>query len=327
MSGQSSAGGQAAVAAGTDSGGSSQGATDSGGTQPGGTAQGGSAQAGTAPDPGSGGDAAAAGAPNEPVVPYECRDRQHASTVNGYGFSMRDAFMLMPCVDVSQHDCLTFQGQCPGSQAAAFEDQGLVQQETFKVGGEVGRTYTARIRVSGIVSGKYYTGGMRDRGQDFSDADAPNGTDTFYRGGAPVPSSYDVYKITVRNPDASELQHYYLNSFPKASGYEVHRTFPIYYEKDIDLPGGGSVEYRTQDSNCRAINNCGPGDNGPNCPAARLLPNEPGVAVPASWQGQPVASLNVVNGANQPFHAAIVHLSLVSIVEKTTGEDCTATLP
>jgi len=52
------------------------------------------------------------------------------------------------------------------------------------------------------------------------------------------------------------------------------------------------------------------------------------VAVPTSWQGRSIIQgFNVVNGANQPFHAAIVHLSLVSIVEKTTGEDCTATLP
>jgi hypothetical protein len=207
---------------------------------------------------------------------------------------------------------------CPNQGAANFEDKGSTFIEEFKMGGEMGKTYSVTIKVNGVVEGKYYQGGMRRDGGNFADANDPAGGDAWHVGGAPIPSSYNVFKITVLQPNGTdEVEHYYLNSFPSNSGFESHQTVLIGYEATFDVPGQGVIRYLNQDSNCRAINNCGPGDNGPNCPAARNVPNEPGLAVPATYGSQPVNnSFNVVNGAQQPFHAQMVHVTVTNVVEK-----------
>jgi len=83
------------------------------------------------------------------------------------------------------------------------------------------------------------------------------------------------------------------------------------------VPGGGYIEYLNQDSNCRAINNCDFGVlNGADCPNPRNVPHEPGLQVPQMFGGQPVSSINAINGAQQPFHAQIVHITVTNVVAK-----------
>ncbi len=241
----------------------------------------------------------------------ELKDLPLAMKENDFGFTWRDAYMLLPCYEAQGYDCLTTTApSCPNQTVSNWEDKGISLSETFEIGGDVGKVYKAHLIVNGILSGKYYEGGVRDGGTDFSNLNAPAGSDSFYRGGRPVPSSYEAWQITVRHGTGEVFGHYYVNSFPQTSGLESHQTVPIGYEKDIEVPGGGTVEYRVHDSNCRAINNCGPGDG---ICFARNIPNEPGLTLPETWQGKPLATYNVVNGGQQPFHAQIVHLRVSKI--------------
>lgn len=230
-------------------------------------------------------------------------------TKNRYGFALRDSFYLVPCFAVDGHDCATAMGACPNTSAAHFEERGAVFTEDFSIGGELGKTYRVTIAVNGITEGKYYTGGTRRAGTDYSMANAAAGADGWHVGGMAVESNYNVYKLTVLEPGGTdEVQHYYLNSFPSASGFESHQTVLLGYEATIQVPGGGVVRFTRVDSNCKAINNCGPGDNGNACPAPRRLPNEPNLQLPTMYGGVSVSSMNVVNGAMQPYHSQLIHV-------------------
>lgn len=232
---------------------------------------------------------------------------------NVYGFAFKDSYYLAPCTEVQSYACLLLQGACPNQDAAVFEQKGYISEEEFKLGGELGKFYDVTIRVNGIVEGKYYRNGKRRRGEDFDNAHDPAGSDGFYIGGEPVPSIYGVYKLTVLQPDGTtEVEHYYLNSFPPQSGFESHQTFPLGYEAVIRVPGHGFIRRLYQDSDCRAQNNCGP-DDASMCPSPRNVPNEPGLEVPAMYGGVSTASLNVVNGATQPWHAQMVHITVTDV--------------
>jgi hypothetical protein len=241
-----------------------------------------------------------------------------AGLPNTFGDQLKDSFILFPCYAVAAQDCILIPNgtACPVADATKpFEDQGLVTKETFTLGGTVGRSYTLTIRVNGITEGKAYMGGIRSAGNaDPPNPDAPAGLDTFYTGGAPVDlQNYKVYKLIVLNPNGTEVQHYYLNSMP-TSAFENHNTFPIGYTHDIIVPGGGSIVYQTASRNCRAIDNCGAGSRSVSCLVTdgRNVPNEPALQVPAMYMGQSVASINLRNGATQPFHAQILHITVTA---------------
>jgi hypothetical protein len=242
---------------------------------------------------------------------------------------MKDSFFLIGCYSQLAQDCITNAPgtSCPNQDTTLpMEQQGLVTHEYFSLGGTPGKMYAATIQVNGMSEGKYYMGGTRAAGNaDPPNANTGNGTDTFYTGGAPVNvENYNVYKITVRNaPTAggmpgsgTEIQHYYLNSFPQTNiRYEDHNTFALSYSHTITVPGGGEIEYLMEDRNCHAVDNCGPGVGGAPCPIAqgRNVPNEPNLVIPTTYLGQPVASLNTRNGASQPYHAQIIHITVTSV--------------
>lgn len=117
-------------------------------------------------------------------------------------------------------------------------------------------------------------------------------------------------------PDGiTEREHYFLNSFPPSSGLESHVTVPIGYDATFEVPGQGLIQHRRQDSNCRAVDNCGAVEHsGGDCVAARNVPNEPGLALPATFGGKTLESMNVVTGAQQPYHAQVVHVSVKQVV-------------
>ncbi len=237
-----------------------------------------------------------------------------AGTPNEFGFAWKSSFYLAPCLEVQAFDCLAIQGACPDPDPGGdFENKGNVFKEEFKLGGELGKTYNVTISVNGIVEGKFYENGVRRRGADFSDYYNPAGTDAWYTGGNAVPSRYNVFKLSVFMPNGTtEVEHYYLNSFPEASGLEFHKTVPIGYTATFEVPGQGVIRHMHQNSNCRSINNCGPGD-GDVCPASQNVPNEPGLVVPTTHGGTPVTDMNKVNGAVQPFHAQIVHVTVTKV--------------
>ncbi len=241
-----------------------------------------------------------------------------AGVPNQFGETLASSFFLVPCYQQAAQDCITIPTgvQCPNQNAANFEGRGFTQTETFTLGGTAGTMYNMTFTVNGVAEAKYYTGGVRDAGTGVvANAQGPAGTDTFYRGGAPVAQEfYNVYKIVVRNPGGTELNHYYLNSFPQTTTpYEDHETFLLHYTKTIPVPGTGTVDLFLGDSNCHAVDNCGPGVYAGVCTASRSVPSEPTLKVPTMYMGKAVSSINLLNGANQPYHAQIIHLTVNSV--------------
>ena len=202
-----------------------------------------------------------------------------------------------------------------------FEQQGISFTEDFTVGGTPGTMYMMTIQVNGITEGKYYMNGTRAETTAPADPEpVTGGLNMFYTGGTPVNvENYNVYKITVKDMTGTEIQHYYLNSMPTGTGtlYENHNTFPEGYMASFPVMGGGTISYLETDRNCHAIDNCGAGRAGAGTPcsvaAGRTIPNEPTAVIPTMWHGQAVSSLNTRNGAMQPFHAQVIHITVLSV--------------
>lgn len=314
--------------AGSDTGAGGSGTAGSGtaGSGTGGAATGGTAGTGMAGGAGMAGSTGGAAA----ITPAT-----FAGIKNKYQESMVNSFILMPCYSQAAQDCITSDssdpatpgGACPNqNKSLPMEQQGRVTNEYFTMGGEPGKMYKMTIKVTGISEAKYYMGGTRAAGNGvLPNANDPAGIDTFYTGGSPVDvENYNIYKITVRMPPATgampgtgtEVQHYYLNSFPQvATPYEDHESFPLNYTHDIVVPGGAEIEYKTADRNCHAIDNCGPGFHGTSCPltAARTVPSDPGLQVPANYMGTAVTALNKLTGASQPYHSQILHIVVTAV--------------
>jgi len=236
---------------------------------------------------------------------------------NDAGDSFMSSFFLLPCYGQQAQDCLTLPNgmACP-NQSGAFEQQGFTQTQKFTLGGTSGTMYNMTFTLNGISEGKYYQGGKRDAGDAaVANADGDAGTDTFYTGGMPVAQEhYNIYKMTVKKPDGTELQHYYLNSFPPNVGrYENHNTFALHYTKTIPIVGGGSIELFIGDSNCHAVDNCGPGEFNGSCTKSRNIPSEPNLVIPTKYQGKNVADLNTITGAKQPYHAQLIHITVTAV--------------
>jgi hypothetical protein len=291
---------------------SSGGATGSGGT----TVNTGGANAGGTVGTGgtvAAGGSAAGGASGEVVTVTSI-----AGTPNANGARLMDSFILFPCLSTALQDCVTATTCPPANNALPFEQQGLTSTEVFQIGGTPGRMYNLTIRVNGIAEAKYYMGGTRSAGNAvLANSDPVTGVDTFYTGGSPVNfENYNVYKFIVKNAAGTELQHYYINSFPMvATPYENHQTFPIAFTHDIPVVGGGTFTFYTADRNCRAIDNCGIGFRATACQTAdgRAVPNEPNLTLPAMYMGRTVASMNARNGAAQPFHSQIFHIVVMAV--------------
>jgi hypothetical protein len=291
----------------------------------------GGAGAGTA---GSSGAMGGAGAPGLSVTDV-------FGIKNSYGDALADSFILFPCYSKAGQDCITIPSgaACPNQDNTAlpYEQRGVQFHEDFHIGGTPGAMYIATIHVDGITEAKYYEKGTRAAGltdppaattNTFVSCTAPDPahcTDAFYTGGDPVDAEhYNVYKLTVYGtPDAAdggpgtELQHYYLNSFPANTGtaYEQHSTYYVSYSHDIPVVGGGVIEYKMGDQNCHAIDNCGPGYFTTDCTATdknagRKLPN---ITIPSTYLGKQVSVINAVNGANQPYHSHVLHITVTAV--------------
>jgi hypothetical protein len=262
-----------------------------------------------------GGGGAAAGASGETVTDL-------FGTKNQYNDVLADSFFLWPCYSNQNQDCISIpSGQsCPKPDPNGnFEEQGLVVNESFKVGGTPGKMYMATIQVNGISEAKYYQGGVRAAGDtDPPNAQSDKGTNTWYTGGSAIYFEYyNVYSIRVYDTAMKELQHYYLNSFPKTGNvqYEDHWTFAISYQASFPVMGGGTIVYHSSDINCHAIDNCGNATTSQTCPLsqARMVPNEPGLKVPTTYMGKQTSGMNYRTGATQPWHSHIIHVKFIDV--------------
>jgi hypothetical protein len=254
-----------------------------------------------------------------------------ANLQSDFGYVWKDSWFIAECYQKSGYACLP-RAACRNLNAPDLEDRGSVANETFPLGGELGKTYAVSFKFNGIAEGKYYDGGSW--AQPNLDIATPGGpepaidetgiaNDTFYIGGTSIFSNYSVMRMRVLDANKKEIARYYMNAYPGKSGAESHRTFLLSYAHTIDVPGRGFIEYHLSDADCHSIDNCGPGNVTDACDAARYIPNEPNVTLPpvyteVAMQKQPylvpLASLNTVTGAKQPWHAQISHVTITKIV-------------
>ncbi|HVY31015.1 MAG TPA: hypothetical protein VHB79_30870 [Polyangiaceae bacterium] len=315
---QSSGGGNAAGGNSSGAGTSNAGTANTAGTASGGTASGGSGgtnSAGGSAGSNSGGSGGSAGGSGD-CETVECVAGMKNQNMDAFSSS----FFMFGCYSKAQQDCITNPPgtQCNADGSKPFEQQGFVVKQTFKVGGTPGKKYALTIKVNGIAEAKYYEKGTRAAGEtDPANPNVDTGVDTFYTGGNPIDfENYNVYKITPLDAQGKEVNHYYLNSFPKTNTpYEAHQTFPIGFTHDIEVVGGGTIELLQADRNCHAIDNCGSGYKTTSCANSdgRKIPNEPDLMLPTSWNGQQLSQINLYGGNAQPYHSQVIHITVTQV--------------
>ena len=149
---------------------------------------------------------------------------------------------------------------------------------TYAIKGTTGAVYSMTFNVRGIVEAYAYVGGTRAAGTASVSQRATNGG-LFCSGGTQEPSGsgndYNTYELDVSPPVAGEANTYYLNSVissenPHTSSTTQHLTFDINYNATIKVTGGGTLTFKTYDSNCKEVQNCGP-TQGNQCQAPRTV--------------------------------------------------------
>ena len=152
----------------------------------------------------------------------------------------------------------------------------VTHTQTFRLGGAAGTVYNMTFRVRGVVEAYNYVGGTRDA----ANASITSNLDLFLQGGMPqAPGAngydYNTYELDVSPPVAGAPNTYFFNSVvnadnPHTSVTTQHLTFAIDYTKTIKVAGGGTLTFKTFDSNCRSVMNCGP-TQGNTCVAPRSV--------------------------------------------------------
>jgi hypothetical protein len=138
--------------------------------------------------------------------------------------------------------------------------------QVFAIKGEAGKVYQVTFRVKGIVEAKNYSGGRR-RAMGLDPGNA--GGDQWYEGGEAPNSTYNTYELHVTPKVAGAPNDYFLNA--RDGSGEDHSSWALNYMASIKVPGGGTLTFRSFDSNCRQIMNCGPGGGSNMCRAPRTL--------------------------------------------------------
>jgi hypothetical protein len=150
---------------------------------------------------------------------------------------------------------------------------------TYPIKGTTGTIYSVTFNVRGIVEAYAYVGGTRAAGTAPVSQRATAMGGLFCSGGTQEPSGngndYNTYELDVSPPVAGEANVYYLNSVissenPHTSSATQHLTFDINYEAKIKVTGGGTLTFKTYDSNCKQVQNCGP-TQGNQCQAPRTV--------------------------------------------------------
>lgn len=259
--GNNGTGGTTAGTGGSATGGTtgSGGVTNSGGTTgSGGAATGGNTgTGGTSSTGGTTGTGGAAGAPGT------------GGSGGGAAGSSGNLLSIVGALDGSlmTHDCAKASstgydcpniGPCSGNQ--------VTWSKTFPISGTTGQKYTMAFHVYGVVEPYNYVNTTRDAGNNTS---VTSSLDLFAHGGTPQAANgngydYNTYEVDV-SPAGSGMMPdvYYLNSVDNADNPHVntnttqHTTFPISYSKSITIYGGGQITFKTFDSNCVQVMNCG----------------------------------------------------------------------
>jgi hypothetical protein len=159
---------------------------------------------------------------------------------------------LSPCSSPDfGHDCAV-----PGCEGGS-----KTTVRTLQLGGELGVIYDVSLHVYGVVEPRRYQGGLRRAGAT-SD---PNGLDFWHEGGAlPAnPGTFNSYELHVEPQVPGAANDYFLNSRP---GNEQQLVVRLDYTATVAVPGGGTIQFRSFDLNCRQITNCSTTECGPLTP-------------------------------------------------------------
>jgi hypothetical protein len=168
--------------------------------------------------------------------------------------------------------------------------------QAFQIGGQTGTFYNVSFAVAGITEAKLYSGGMRRAGTTPLARDNAGG-DAWYQGGTVPNSTYNSYELHVTPAVTGAPNDYYLNA-AATSSEEDHLGFVLNYNATIKVPAGGTITFRTYDSNCRQIMNCG--NFTASCPMPRTLPT-------TSWAPPPPTTFM------QPYNGQFVHFDVTSV--------------
>ena len=249
-----------------------------------------------------------------------------ASTPNMFGVALADSWYITPCYQELTFNCLTVSSSgangfpnCPAA-GNKFEESGAVLLETFKLGGSSATLYDITFRAVGIVEPKHYVKGVRRDGTKWLAGATPANSDLLYTGGEPqTPDSFNVFKLSVFNNgysgplpagNDSPNQHFYLNSFPEQAA-KFYATVAMDYKFVASkVPGGATIEYLVQDSNCLAIQNCGSTEQDTQCGAPRTVP---GLTLPTTYQNKPLTTIDRVSNGKQPYAAQFIHITVEDI--------------
>jgi hypothetical protein len=139
------------------------------------------------------------------------------------------------------------------------------------IAGTPGAHYAMTMHLYGIMEAKYFGSAViREAAPGSPQRDGGNPTPWAQHipGGILPPSStYSAYEIRVLDQNGGELWRYYAN----ADTGEGHYTLRIDYVKTIEIVGGGNVQLRRIDPNCRLIKNCGTTGGYPCANKARIV--------------------------------------------------------
>jgi hypothetical protein len=180
------------------------------------------------------------------------------------------ALILFPCQDMrSGYDCTNV--VCSGGN--------VTTTKMYPIMGTTGTTYNVTIRVRGVVEAYAYVGGTRSSGTTGLTQSLTMPGGLFSKGGTQQPvnngGDYNTYELDVSPAVTGETNLYYLNSTissenPHTSSVTQHLTFGIDYSFTIKVPGGGMITFKSYDSNCALVQNCGP-TQGNMCAAPRTV--------------------------------------------------------
>jgi hypothetical protein len=182
--------------------------------------------------------------------------------------SLDGQLVKFPCGDATQND---------GYDCAnvGCTNNAVTHTTTYQMAGDSATTYAVTFNVRGVVEAYAYVGGTRAGGT----ASISTGGSLFCSGGTQEPSGngndYNTYELDVSPAVTGETNVYYLNSVissenPHTSSTTQHLTFPINYSATIKVKGGGTITFKSYDSNCRSVQNCGP-TQGNKCQAPRTV--------------------------------------------------------
>jgi hypothetical protein len=233
---------------------------------------------------GAGGGATSAGGARSDaaydVAPIDANDANDASGNGGAsGDAVNDVIRIDARADVAAEandggtlcnagDCTAFVGgfdgfvfEYPCASRTTFECSGamcaagaLTVTSAMQVKGDADKIYQIDFRVRGVTESKNYTGGMRRATGPLDPG--PTGGDFWYVGGTAPLSSYSSYELHVMPPVAGGPNDYFLNA---RDGTDEHdgTTWALAYAASIRVHGGGTITFKSFDSNCVGEMNCG----------------------------------------------------------------------